>query len=389
MRERGSRQMSSEVVAPSQTPLRSTTLVPTDLLVLDHNNPRLVNVSAEATDAGIIAELYRGEDLGELLESIAGNGYLDIEPLIALEDAGRLVVLEGNRRLAAIRLFREPGLAERVSEEGRVKVTVPPIQEKYRETLDRVTVYRVASREEARPFIGFKHINGAAKWDSYAKARFAANWYRGDGVTLADIATRIGDKHATVKRMVNAIYVLEQADSKAVFRMDDRTSERFNFSHLYTALSRAAYMEFLGLQAAWSRFDPQPNPVPETHLEHLGEILKWLYGSREDDVIAVVQSQNPDIKNLGAVLGSDEGLEVLRTTGSLDEAYVSTQPAERKLSEALLGARREVREAANSLRGFDGRDTALVNIAEDVSETAQAVHERMRKKMLSVSMANE
>ncbi len=198
MRERESREMSSEVAAPSETRLRSTTLVPTDWLVLDHGNPRLVSVSAQATDAGVVAALYQGEDLGELLSSIAANGYLDIEPLIVLEKAGWLVVLEGNRRLAAIRLFREAGLAARVSEEGGVKVSVPAIPEQYRETLNRVTVYRVASREEAWPFIGFKHINGAAKWESYAKAKFAADWYRGHGVTLADIARRTtrGCSHA-------------------------------------------------------------------------------------------------------------------------------------------------------------------------------------------------
>ncbi|MEZ5284996.1 MAG: hypothetical protein R2712_09350 [Vicinamibacterales bacterium] len=32
--------------------------------------------------------------------------------------------------------------------------------------------------EQAREFIGFKHINGPHKWDAIAKARFAANWYR-------------------------------------------------------------------------------------------------------------------------------------------------------------------------------------------------------------------
>ena len=374
------------MVVSSQIPVGSAVPVETDRLVLDRENPRLITLSAEATDAGIIAALYRAEDLSELLDSIAANGYLDIEPLIVLEDDGRLVVLEGNRRLAAIRLFREPGLAKRVSEEGRVRVTVPPIPKLHRETLERITVYRAASREEARPFIGFKHINGAAKWDSYAKAKFAADWYRGGGVTLADIATRIGDKHATVKRMVNAIYVLEQAESESVFRMSDRTSERFNFSHLYTALSRAAYMEFLGLEASWARFEPEPNPVPESQLEKLGEVLRWLYGSREDDAVAVVQSQNPDIRNLGAVLGSSEGLAVLRSGRPLSEAHASTLTAGRKFSEALLRARSAVRESSNSLRGFDGRDTALVDIAEDISETAQAVHDRMKKKMRGLGL---
>ena len=45
-----------------------------------------------------------------------------------------------------------------------------------------------------------------------------------------------------------------------------------------------------------------------------------------------------------------------------------------------IRARSVLREAANSLRGYDGRDQSLLNIAEDISETAETIYERMRKK---------
>ena len=373
--------MTNTIASPDAIPLASVTPVPVDWLILDHRNPRLISVDGETDDIEIIAQLYRAEDLAELLQSIAANGYLDIEPLIVLKEEENLVVLEGNRRLAAIMLLREPDLSARVSDAARIRISVPNIAPPYYDTLHQVSVYRVASREDARSFIGFKHINGAAKWESYAKAKFAADWYREGDVTLTEIAGRVGDKHDTVKRMVNAIYVLEQAQRASIFSLDNRTSSRFNFSHLYTALSRAPYMHFLRLGAAWSRYDPNPNPIPEESLERLSEVLKWLFGSREDDLLPVVQSQNPDIKHLGEVLASDEALTVLRATNSLLEAHASTQPADRKFSEALLRTRREIREASNSLRGFDGRDTTLVDIAEDISETAQTIHDRMKKKM--------
>lgn len=373
--------MIGEATSTVGTSLESPTRVPVEWLKLDHQNPRLWSVGEETTDAEVIAELYRSQDLGELLESIAGNGYLDIEPLIVLNESNRLIVLEGNRRLAAILLFREPGLVAHVSEVGQVRITIPPLSEEFRRTLDEVSVYRVESRAAARPFIGFKHINGVAKWESYAKGKFAADWYRNGEVNLASIASRIGDRHDTVKRMVNAIYVLEQAETENIFNIENRASGRFNFSHLYTALSRAPYMQFLGLQASLARYDPSPNPVPRENLDQLKEVLTWLYGSREDSVQAVVQSQNPHIKILGEVLLKPEALMVLRSTGSLYQALASVQAAEQKFSEALLRARQDLREVSNSLRGFDGRNETLVDIAEDVSETAQAIHEWMMKKV--------
>ena len=381
--------MISEASSAIGTPPESPTRVPVERLKLDHQNPRLWGVGEDTTDAEVIAELYRSQDLGELLESIAGNGYLDIEPLIVLNESNRLVVLEGNRRLAAILLFREPGLAAHVSEVGQVRITLPPLSEEFRRTLDEVSVYRVKSRADARPFIGFKHINGAAKWESYAKGKFAADWYRDGEVPLENIAKRIGDRHDTVKRMVNAIYVLEQAQVENSFSIEDRFSGRFNFSHLYTALARPPYMEFLGLPSSWSRYDPSPNPVPREHLEQLKEVLRWLYGSRDDGVLPIVQSQNPHIKQLGEVLSSPEALMELRSTGSLPQAHSSIQPAEQKFSEALMRARQSLREASNSLRGFDGQNLTLVDIAEDVSETAQAVHERMKKKVRDSMMGEE
>lgn len=381
--------MSSPITKPSDVPIAETCPVSVEWLVLNRENPRLAGNDPGASDAAVIAQFFKGEELGELLQSIAANGYLDIEPLIVVENDGVLVVLEGNRRLAAIRLFREPKLVERIFEQERVRINVPTITDDARATLQAVSVYRVAERDDARSFIGFKHINGAAKWDSYAKGKFAADWYRDGGVTLEQIAERIGDAHATVKRMVNAIYVLEQAESAGVFRISDRVNPKFNFSHIYTALSRAPYMEFLGLNAAWARFEPEPDPVPEAKVDKLREVLRWIYGSKDDDAAPVVLSQNPDIKRLGEVLLNAEGLNVLRSSGNLSDAHASTQPAQERFAEGLLRARSSIRDVANSLRGFDGSDTSLVNIAEDIEETIQAILARMRRKVRDAAAGDQ
>lgn len=367
---------------PVDVPLGDVTKVSVEWLKIDRDNPRLVGISARTTEDSIIAQLYRGEELGELLQSIAANGYLDIEPLIVWLDPAdqKFTVLEGNRRLAAIRLFREPTVVDAIAKNERLKIGIPDITPTALATLADVSVYRVPNRNAARSFIGFKHINGAAKWESYAKAKFAAEWYKSGNVSLEDISKKIGDKHDTIKRMVAAIYVLEQAERESVFSLSDRKITKFNFSHLYTSLSRTTYMTYLGLETAWSRYDPRPDPVPADKLGRLREVLVWLYGSKEDDKEPVVQSQNPDIKYLGESLASTEGLHILRAGGTLAEAHASTRPADETLSGALIRARSTLREAANSLRGYDGHDQSLLNIAEDVSETAQTIFERMKKK---------
>ncbi len=373
----------------STIPLTTVVPVSVEHLFLDSRNPRLVSIPREASEVEIISHLYRSEDLSELLQSISANGYLDIEPMIVHEEESRLVVLEGNRRLAAIRLFREPELCRRITALKNFSITIPNISKKHLQTLDRVSVYRVANREDSRSFIGFKHINGAARWESYAKAKFAADWYAEGAVSLSEIANRIGDKHSTVKRMVNAIYVLEQAESEGVFSLDDRFYPKFNFSHLYTALSRTQFMRYLGLEVAWSTFEPSPAPIQSDKVNRMSEVLTWIYGSQQFEIEPIIRYQNPDIKRLAEVLADQEAVAVLKATGSLSEAHSSTQSAEQTFSEALLLTRKNIRVAANSLRGFDHRATSIIGVAEEISETAQMIVDRMRTRVRTYGVDKE
>ena len=366
--------------------LETTTKIQVEKLRLDLMNPRLVGQARNASEESVIALLHRAADLRELLQSISVNGYLDIEPLVVTRGIGDgdLIVLEGNRRLAALRLLRDPELAARIEASEKIKVTVPLLAvESLRATLDRVSIYAVADRERARSFIGFKHINGPAKWDAYAKARFVADWYEAQqptGGSLEDIATAIGDRHDTIKRMVFAIYVLDQASKEGLFQIEDRNTAKFNFSHLYTALARSQYMEYLDLGDAWAKYDPAPDPVPSHKLEELRKALVWIYGSRPENQPPIVRWQNPDIRRLGEVLAKAEACHVLEVTCDLNAAHARSESVDIRFTTSLIRARDAVRDTSNSLRAYDGQDRALLDIAEDMKETAYNVYQNMSGK---------
>ena len=354
--------------------LEVATKVAVDRLRLDAKNPRLIGDAENESEAEIIRRLHRSAELEELLQSISANGYLDIEPLVVCPgDGDDLVVLEGNRRLSAVRLLRDPKLAD------QLKIRTPRIDAAVRSTLDEVSVYPVAGREDARAFLGFKHINGPARWNAYAKGKFAADWYRSGSASLAEIARSIGDRHDTIKRMVSAIFVLEQAEKQECYSIASRYSRKFNFSHVYTALGRSQFMTYLGLDSSWAKFDPAPDPVPTEKLGELRNVLVWIYGEKPDDE-PVVASQNPDIRRLGEVLAHAEALHVLETKGSLDDAHARVEAADQRLTASLIRARDNMSDASLSLRGYDGEDASLVNIAADVKELADRVHSNMRKK---------
>ena len=137
------------------TELETITRVPVDRLRLDRESPRLAGEVAGASDAWIVARLHRSTGLDELLLSFSANGYLDIEPLVVMAghdgDESELIVLEGNRRLATLRLLREPDLARTVASAENIRISVPAVNDSLRATFDQVSVYRVRDRERARP----------------------------------------------------------------------------------------------------------------------------------------------------------------------------------------------------------------------------------------------
>ena len=350
-------------------PPKSTGKVPTDLLDFDPNNPRLAENGTKCpTESQIILALADTADLSEVVESIASNGYIDIEPIIAQKIGDRWRVLEGNRRLAAIRILQKPALAKGTG------ISVPEISAENLATLEKVTVYAVASPDQARDFIGFKHINGPHKWDAIAKARFAADWYRresGQGITIDTIARRLGDRHDTVIRLVNGMFVLDQAEEAKVYDAKDRyPGKRFAFSHLYTALTRPGYREFLGLPQEWRDKDPTPNPVPGNHLENLRKVLLWLYGSKSDNIQPIINSQNPDIRDLAAVLANPRARTIMLLRNDLREAYAQIERKGARFESALVNAKQEAEIAMSQITGYDPADSTLLEIGRDLRDTS-------------------
>lgn len=361
--------------APDIAP-KTTGKVPSELLDFDPNNPRLIEDGIKnPTEAQIIKALADGADLPEVVASIASNGYIDIEPVIAQRIDGRWRVLEGNRRLAAIRILQKPELAKGTG------ITVPRLSKEILNSLKEVTVYAVANPDQARDYIGFKHINGPHKWDAYAKARFATDWYkkeRSTGLAIETIAQRLGDRHDTVLRLINGMFILDQAQESRVYELKDRyPGKKFAFSHLYTALTRPGYREFLGLPEEWRDQDPEPNPVPKAKLDNLRSVMVWLYGSKSDDVEPVINSQNPDIKRLGAVLLNPRARTIMLLRNDLREAHAQVEPKGTRFESALINAKQEAETAMSQITGYDPSDSTLLEIGRDLRDTSDQLYSSM------------
>ncbi|MBR0754931.1 ParB N-terminal domain-containing protein [Bradyrhizobium jicamae] len=348
--------------------------VDTDSLLLDPENPRLADygLTPRATQEEIVKVLWQNMAVDELALSIAENGFYRHEPLYAAKERGKNFVIEGNRRLAAVKLLRDSNLRSRLQISS-----LPTISLAARKQLDTLPVI-FCKREEVWAYLGFKHINGPQAWESYPKAHYVAWVHNEVGVALEEIARRIGDKHSTVERLYDGLMVLEQGEAAGVFSREDRYREHFSFSHLTTGLGYTGIQGFLGLPKGEKTIGKR-RPVPKDHEKQLGEFLTWLYGSRSKSLPPVIQSQNPDLRRLDEVLKNKQAIAALRKGLTLSVSLEISKGDERVFRESMVEAKQNLQKARGTvLTGYDGNED-LLQTAEDLVELSRAIFSDMQQ----------
>ena len=147
---------------------KAKSLSPTNLH-LDTKNPRLGREHTARAPREIIQYLFEHDKAMEVAASIATRGYFPNEPLLAVYEDGRFVVVEGNRRLAALKALREPALLEGTYQRqverlarrivdpnliASVPVTIAPTR--------KVTDRQIAGRHIGTPVLSWRAENRAS-----------------------------------------------------------------------------------------------------------------------------------------------------------------------------------------------------------------------------------
>ncbi|MCI0724857.1 MAG: hypothetical protein L0338_38720 [Acidobacteria bacterium] len=338
--------------------------VPTEQLYLDPKNPRLVDSEySVANQDEILKRLWTEFNVSEIVDSIvASKASWKHEPLIVTKEQGKLIIIvvEGNRRLAAVQLLMFPDKSNRIGALG-----IPSIDEELREDLSRLPVIE-KSRRDVWDFIGFKHVNDPQEWDSIAKAQYIARIREDYEVPLSDIAKTIGDRNETVKRLYHGLKVLQQAQQASVFDPRDRYYQRkdFAYSHLWTGLGYEGIRRFLGIREGPR---DEKEPVPKKRIPALGDLCRWLYGSRKENIEPLIRSQNPHLRQLDEALRSERGVSALQRGLTLQFAVNAARGDTRLLLDALVGAEQNLREAKGYFStGYDGQ--------HEIAETISNIH---------------
>lgn len=349
--------------------------VKVDDLLLDVKNPRLaeLGITSNATPFDLVKALWEEMAVEEVAMSIAYSGYFDHEPLfVEPTSQGKYVVIEGNRRLAAVKLLLDASLRQ------KVKATkLPPISKERADSLKELPVI-VTTREKSWRYLGFKHVNGPATWGSYAKAQYIAGVHNEYGVPLDEIAQQIGDYNSTILRMYRGLMIVEQAEESKVFSRSDIAKNKFHFNYIYTGMDYPGIINFLGLRGKGAT---DRKPVPSGKTKNLGDLLLWLYGRESSNTDSLIRSQNPDLKTLDTVLLTEAGVKALRDGLPLSVAHDISQGDERIFRKSLQDAKQALQKAHGTLTtGYASTEDDVFGLAEDVESLAHALVDAMVTK---------
>src|SRR6266566_2027462 len=142
---------------------RKPQLIDIDRLEFDPRNPRTVERLGENASQNQIEEFLLGGEMKarDLIPSFSANGYIPYEPLIVKPRArAAFVVVEGNRRLAALRWMKN----SEDTEESAAFV---------QHALDRIPCLIFEGDErQLLAYLGLRHLSKTKDWTTAAKGAF-------------------------------------------------------------------------------------------------------------------------------------------------------------------------------------------------------------------------
>lgn len=343
-------------------------------LGFDPNNPRFYRLNDHASDEAVIEEMLDDEGVQDLIASIGQKGYFEGEPLLVTREGGKLIVVEGNRRLAAVKLLNcelEPPNRRKASIDQlrNEAVVAPPLE---------LPCIEYPARRDVMRYLGYRHITGIKEWDSLSKARYLADirreFYAGvDHLTqMKSLAKDIGSRPDYVGQLLTALGLYVAAEETSFFKLP-MTTKNVEFSYLTTALNYRNITDWLGLDG---RNDVD---MPNLNKDNLRRLFSWMFPKDQQGRTIIGESRNID--QLAEIVGSKEAIAVLEKTSRLSEAYLYSEGPKQALINAMTQAQERIMTVWNMLPTTSPLTSQHLELSEKLADDARMIRAYLRDKL--------
>jgi hypothetical protein len=289
-------------------------------LKLDLNNPRLPKSKQGKDEKTVIEYLLLEAATEELMLAIAQNGFFAGELLLVVEDEkdkDKYTVIEGNRRLTAVKLLSEPNVAT----VKKVSISEIANNAKYRPLQLPCLVFD--DKDEILKYLGFRHITGIKSWRLLEKARYLSEMLNKDYTDIPfldacqTIAKIIGSRSDYVKRLIIGYKLYLLVEDEKFYQIDNLNDSKFFLNYFTDSLNKDRIREFLNVKIN------DNCPLENVNAENLKKITHWWFEKFNGQSRVLGDSEG--LKLLDSVVGDKNALESFEKGNvNIYEAYEMT-----------------------------------------------------------------
>lgn len=230
------------------------------VLLFDPNNYRFQETKdfvyadpARFHEKGVQDRAYRTlkntPNLVPLKASILRNGFIPVERLVVTPFAGQsglFQVIEGNRRLAALRW---------IAEDDQAGVNIPDGVKADLKAVPVIIVEGDGTGLFQRALMGVRHVSGIDQWGGYQRAKLVFELKDQFKLDSGDVADRLGMSAQEVNRRYRAFRALQQMQDNEEF---GGFSKPEMYPLFHEAVSLPSVKEWLGWNENEARFTKEP-----------------------------------------------------------------------------------------------------------------------------------
>lgn len=325
-------------------------------LKFDKLNPRLPQkLVGNDNEADVIDYMLKNGNILELMKSIAETGYSKAEPLLVVYDDSdkKYTVVEGNRRLTAVKLLNTPELA---------KVRIDSVKEivseaKFIPTEIPVIIY--AKREDILDYLGYRHITGVKDWGPFEKARYLEQLYlvhngeQNKETIYSKLAKMIGSRPNYVYKLHQALKLYDKANDAAYYGANI-SEEDISFSWITTALGYVDIVRFLGLD------DTSKDILENLNEDNYKKLFLWLFDPKTKKI-----GDSRQISDLADIVAQPVALTKLESGSSVDEAILYTETPAKAFMEMLYNVKKSLSQASDAIAQLSEEPVGAKELLEE------------------------
>lgn len=310
---------------------------------LDDFTPAAAHRFHEDTVQSRAFERLRAEALQELKNSILKNGYLPVERVIVRPyeaQDGKFVVLEGNRRVAALRwIQRDHESGVEVPQAVLDAISAVPIL---------IATDMTGGSADYLALMGIRHVSGIRRWGGYQEAKLVFDLRTG-GMDPGDIADRLALRVQEVNRRLRAFKALRQMQEDEEFA---DVADPSMYAIFHEAVSLPILREWIGWDAQAEAF------MSGERLHQFYSLLSETSTTDGEEPLPPKITTYSQIRELRYIIPDESARDAL-----FDPALTFTEAAALAHQDRLVAAwKSEMAEAAKALEKLP------VHVVRDMSD---------------------